>query len=171
MFLNHWWSRSLGHNCFTWHRWIKSDKSVMHNNISTLLFGNSVTLKHSRKPCHWLYDWIIGYITITQIWSNHKISIVLLCVYLSLFASQLCIKSDRHYTSTHWGRVTHICVGKLTIIGSDNGLSPVRRQAIIWTNAGILFIRPLTKSKHFHWIKYVWKCRLWIVVGLNILNC
>ena len=43
---------------------------------------------------------------------------------------------------THWGRVTHICVGKLTIIGADNGLSPVRRQAIIWTNAGILLIRP-----------------------------
>ena len=43
---------------------------------------------------------------------------------------------------THWGRVTHICVGKLTIIGSDNGLSPERRQAIIWNNAGILFIGP-----------------------------
>ena len=43
----------------------------------------------------------------------------------------------------HWGRVTHICVGKLTIIGSDNGLSPERRQAIIWTNAGILLIGPL----------------------------
>ena len=41
---------------------------------------------------------------------------------------------------THWGRVTHICVGNLTIIGSDNGLSPGRRQAIIWTNAGILLI-------------------------------
>ena len=44
---------------------------------------------------------------------------------------------------THWGRVTHICVGNLTIIGSDNGLSPCRRQAIIWTNAGILLIAPL----------------------------
>ena len=44
---------------------------------------------------------------------------------------------------THWGRVTHICVGKLTTIGSDNGLSPGRRQAIIWTNAGILLIRTL----------------------------
>ena len=44
---------------------------------------------------------------------------------------------------THWGRVTHICVGNLTIIGSDNGLSPGRRQAIIWTNAGILLIGPL----------------------------
>ena len=36
---------------------------------------------------------------------------------------------------TRWGRVTHICVGNLTIIGSDNGLSPGWRQAIIWTNA------------------------------------
>ena len=44
---------------------------------------------------------------------------------------------------THWGRVTHICVSKLTIIGSDNGLSPAGRQAIIWTNAGILLIGPL----------------------------
>ena len=44
---------------------------------------------------------------------------------------------------THWGRVTHICVGKLSIIGPDNGLSPGRRQAIIRTNAGILLIRPL----------------------------
>ena len=30
----------------------------------------------------------------------------------------------------------------LTIIGPDNGLSPGRRQAIIWTNAGILLIGP-----------------------------
>ena len=44
---------------------------------------------------------------------------------------------------THWGRVMHICVNKLSIIGSDNGLSPQRRQAIIWTNAGILLIGPL----------------------------
>ena len=44
---------------------------------------------------------------------------------------------------THWGRVTHICVSKQTIIGSDNGLSPGRRQAIIWTNAGMLLIGTL----------------------------
>ena len=47
------------------------------------------------------------------------------------------------YVLTHWGRVTHICVGNLTIIGSDNGLSPGRRQAITWTNVGILLIGPL----------------------------
>ena len=44
---------------------------------------------------------------------------------------------------THWGWVTHICVSKLIIIGSDNGLSPGRRQAITWTNVGILLIGPL----------------------------
>ena len=41
---------------------------------------------------------------------------------------------------THWGRATYICVSKLTIIASDNALSPGRRQAIIWNNAGILSI-------------------------------
>ena len=37
----------------------------------------------------------------------------------------------------------HICVTDLIIIGSDNDLSPGRRQAIIWTNAGILLSGPL----------------------------
>ena len=44
---------------------------------------------------------------------------------------------------THLSRVTHICVSKLTIISSANGLLPEWRQAIIWTNAGILLIGPL----------------------------
>ena len=43
----------------------------------------------------------------------------------------------------HWGRVTHICVSKLTSIGSDNGLSPGRCQTIISPNAGILLIGSL----------------------------
>ena len=36
--------------------------------------------------------------------------------------------------------MTHICVGDLTIIGSENGLAPGRRQAIIWTSDGILLL-------------------------------
>ena len=39
-------------------------------------------------------------------------------------------------------QITHIFVGKLTIIGSDNGLLPGRHQAIIWTSAAVLSIRP-----------------------------
>ena len=57
----------------------------------------------------------------------------------------------QHRRLTYRGQVTHICVGKLTITGSDNGLSPGRRQAmspgrrqtIIWANVGILLIGPL----------------------------
>ena len=44
---------------------------------------------------------------------------------------------------THWGQVTHICVNKQSISGSDSGLSTGWRQAIIWTNAETLLIGPL----------------------------
>ena len=52
----------------------------------------------------------------------------------------------------------YICVSELTIIGSDNGLSPGRRQAIILNNAGLLLIQPLGTNvseisiefSHFH---------------------
>ena len=54
-----------------------------------------------------------------------------------------CLKFCFITSLTHWGRVTHICVSKITIMGSDNGLSPDRRQAIIWTNAVLLSIGPL----------------------------
>ena len=43
-------------------------------------------------------------------------------------------------------RVTNICIGNLTIIGSDNGVAPRQCQAIIWTNAEMLLIRPLETS-------------------------
>ena len=39
-----------------------------------------------------------------------------------------------------------ICVGKLTVIGSDIGLSPGRRQVNIWTGAEILLVGPLGTS-------------------------
>ena len=57
---------------------------------------------------------------------------------------------------THWSRVRHMYVGKLTIIGSDNGLLPMRRHAIIWTNAGLLPIGTLgeqTSAKLTHFIQ------------------
>ena len=56
--------------------------------------------------------------------------------------NDITMKSTSH-SLTHWDGVTHTYFGKLTIISSDNGLSPARRQAIIWTYAGILLIRPL----------------------------
>ena len=83
---------------------------------------------------------------------------------------------------THWGRVTHICIGNLTTIGSDNGLSPGRRQAIIWTKAGILLIWPLGTNfseiligiqtfsfKKMHLKMSSAKCRPFCL-GLNVLT-
>ena len=49
--------------------------------------------------------------------------------------------SGQFITLTHWGRVMHICISKLIIIGSENDLEPGRRQPIIWTNAGVLLVR------------------------------
>ena len=43
---------------------------------------------------------------------------------------------------SHWGRVPHICISKLNHHWFRNVLLPDRRQAIVWTNAGILFIGP-----------------------------
>ena len=64
-------------------------------------------------------------------------------IYHDLMEQQQSLNRTYHHWLTHWGRVTLICVGNLTIIGSDNGLSPGRRQAIIWINARILLIGPL----------------------------
>ena len=82
------------------------------------------------------------------------------------------------YNLTHWGRVTHICVSTLTTIASNNGLSPGRRQTIIWTNAGMLSIGSLGTNfseilieiqifsfKKMHLKMSSAKCRL----GLNVL--
>ena len=66
--------------------------------------------------------------------------------HLKCYESMLCrdyCRSILAISLTHWVRVTHICVSRLTIIGSDNGLTPDRRQAIIWTNAGIFLIGPV----------------------------
>ena len=82
---------------------------------------------------------------------------------------------------THWGRVTHICVGNLTIIGSDNGLSPGRRQAIIWTSAEILLIEPpgtsFSEIIEIHTISFnkmhlkMSSAKWWsFCSGLNVLN-
>ena len=73
----------------------------------------------------------------------------------------------------HWGRVTHICVSKLNIIRSANGLSPGWSLAIIWTNAGILLVGPLGTNfsetfieiETFSFKKMIWMCRLRNVVN------
>ena len=69
---------------------------------------------------------------------------------LDKMASTLQMTFWNAFSLTHWGRVTHICVSKLSNIGSDNGLSPDQPQTIIWTNAAIFLTEPLgTNSMKF----------------------
>ena len=78
--------------------------------------------------------------------------------------------------------MTHIRLGKVLIIGSDNGLSPGRRQAIILTNAGTLLIWPLGTNfseilieintfsfKQNAFENVVWQMAA-ICLGLNVLT-
>ena len=64
----------------------------------------------------------------------------------------------------------YICVSKLTIIGSDNGLSPGRRQAIIWTKAVILLIGPLGTnfSEILIWIHRFWFKKMYLKMSSRI---
>ena len=112
----------------------------------------------------------------TVYWSMHAIvkSMVLAIVWLP--------KWKKKNPLTHWCRVTHICVGNLAIIGSDNGLLPGWRQAIIWTNAGILLNGPLginfseiwiwiqifsLKKIHLKMVSAKWRL---FCLGLNVLR-
>ena len=51
--------------------------------------------------------------------------------------------------------MTHICVIELTIIGSDDGLSPGWSQAMIWTNGGILRIETLETDLNLNRNSYI----------------
>ena len=50
------------------------------------------------------------------------------------------------YCCLNWGRVTHMCIGYPTIIGSDNGLSLGLCQTIICSNTGTFLFCPLRKN-------------------------
>ena len=103
-------------------------------------------LRHLKSQPHCLFNILFG-LTSKRTW---QIDIIVLC---GGNQPVICGISSRRVNNAEnvpdisegirLGRVTHICASKLTIIGSDNGLSPCRRQAIIWTNDGILLIRTL----------------------------
>ena len=104
--------------------------------ISLIIFDDHVVLCMQWKHIVSNFEQHLVY-TIETTLKNRCMSCIFLAVLYSV-VSRSCL--------THWGRVTHICVGKLIITGSDNGLSPDRRQAIIWTNARVLPIWPLGKN-------------------------
>ena len=55
----------------------------------------------------------------------------------------VCWHYNRWGHLTHRGRVMHICISIVTSLVQIIAFSPDWRQAIIWTNAGILLFEPL----------------------------
>ena len=123
--------------------------------MGAILFGPECVKKHDGLSRHsvtlgafiyWYIVCIFSKVTIIFIIPqlSHCSSIVLcssfcykwsLIKYSQIHAFRFCLEiwtfvwksyGTSIYILTHWGRVTHICVGNLTTIGSDNGLSPGR---------------------------------------------
>ena len=88
---------------------------------------------------------------LSQVWASYFLMCtlsamltILIHIYIYIYTYMyIYIYADGPTILTHWGPGTNICVSKFTIIGSDNGLAPTRRQAIIWSNGGILLVRLL----------------------------
>ena len=124
---------------FTYNLWLPHDYEGVITDINVyrgggksgicLIFSNDVTSRY------WQHHFQTN---ASQLWMITK------CIWI--IPKNHCFARSHFFhifSLNHWGRVTHICVGNLAIIGSHNGLSPGRRQAIIWTSAGILLIGPL----------------------------
>ena len=120
-----------------------------------------------KDTLHYFDVWHLAKGKLMCAWWHHDMEMLsvqlAICDYLPKGPVMWCFNS-----LTHWGRVTHICISKLTIIHSDNGLLPGRRQNLIWTNAKILWIGHLGTNfsenligiKHFHSRKCTLHCRL-----------
>ena len=132
----------LNGQSYSWHTYEQKDDRGTDRQMENRWMDGSNDNTQRPKPQHntnkgYIYwDVIAAYMCViiygtTQIWFHNTVNV------------KISMHPNFVIWLTHWSRVTHICVSRLTIIGSDNGLLPDRRQAIIWTNAGILLMGPL----------------------------
>ena len=130
-----------------------------------------------KMPWIWIYTVSKNFAFLVNISEHRTSSGTLFC-----FEIPLTLRSAVTPRLIHWGQVTHICVGDLTIIVSDNGLLPGRHQAIIWTNDEIFLIESLGTNfseilieiqtfslKNIHLKMLSAKCCRFRL-GLNVLN-
>ena len=143
-----------------------------HQSTASLVFVMGI----HRWPVNSLHKWpVTRKMLMTSSWSWDSF-------YLRFFiwAHNPSFLINMHLAVSHWRRVTHICVSKITGIGLHNGLSPGRRQASIWTNTGILSIGPLGmnfilieirlfsfKKMHLKMSSAKWRL---FRLGVNVLN-
>ena len=108
---------------------------------------NNDIMKQYMKMISWSYTYKIYYCQL-KILGSYTMLVKLNLTHLPMY---------RIYASVNW-----------VSIGSDNGLSPIQRQAIIWTYIGLLSIEPLwtnlseisIKLLNSHALKRIWKHRL-----------
>ena len=105
--------------------------SKFHNRRGIIFWQQSFSLL---LILDWGSSWS-GSMDVGQRWFQLPICLTMLWMIYKKYSVMVVIVLN------HWSQATHICISKLTIIGSDNGLLPGRLQAIIWTNAEILLIR------------------------------
>ena len=113
-----------------------------HQSSASLAFVRGI----HRGPVNSPHKWPVTRNFFSIWWRRHGRRVTVQVIWRWRWNLQMSFRSSHEFQwldLTHWGRVTHICVSEQTIIGPDNGLSPGRRQAIIWTNDGILLIEPL----------------------------
>ena len=161
-------------------RWIPRTKSQLR--------GKCFHLMTSSWTSHYLNQWwpIVIWVIGDQFQWNLKQNTIKMKMMMTMIMrwhilSKLYTTNQLIVQLTHWGRVTHICVNKILTIGSDNGSLPDRRQAIIWTSAGILLIGPLGTNCEipieihtfsFKKIHLKMSSAKWLpfCLGLNVLN-
>ena len=166
-------------------RWVKFTQHISTNNILTQGFDKRASILETTVSCR-CFDWKLSYFDSNfmgvcpggpNLWSliidsSQWFVAVLTSSHETTGCSfaDVCMRErdsgSSHFTifKFHWGRVTHICVSKTSIIGSYNGLSPGRHEA----NAGRLLIGSLgtnlmkfwSKFINFHSRKSISKCRL-----------
>ena len=111
---------------FISHQWIPLTKLVTRS--FHVFFDLHLNKRLGKQSWGWWFE-----MPSRSLWRHCNVESMLICVgKVRWFMGRELRPSD-----------TYICVSGLTIIGSDDGLSPGRHQAIIWTNAGILLIGPL----------------------------
>ena len=136
--------------------------TAMQNLMMTLVMPLSNLIdytEYEKKPTNWVR--IIVFSCGTSIWRRwqRKLSYVNVYQLYQIHAKELTLQNHvcKHMrirlsvttSLTHWGRMKHTCVSKLTFIGSDNDLSHDRCQSHYpnqWSNAAILLIGPLRSN-------------------------
>ena len=95
---------------------VRADWIFMHRNTFPWLNLRAIIMSNSKSTLIWCHQKILV--------GKLKIKVIFINFIVSKPASEMLSHCFMRYTFSHWGRVTHICVNKQTIVGSDNVLSP-----------------------------------------------